>query len=384
MRIAIVEPNAHQPGHFSNEIRDVAQAMVRAGEIIMVYSPFGFKEQWASEENCVQRILLDQPFTKRLLTLYGYQLAFYKSACIAAEQDRIDLMYVWSYNSVYPLWYNMHKNKSFPIVLILKRVLRPIEPIFGSAFLGRLRTKISLIFLAFLADHYVVHTTVLRDQAQEIGIPLKKISLIPTGMTHTNSFPEKVDARLQLAIPNEYTVLLSLGVHREEKGSLQLVRAAQYLQSTTILVLCGIDRTNRLKGVCENPDIKPHVMTHLEYIPAEYVPLWYSACDVVVLSHLSDFVGDSAQMLDAINYRRPIISSGNLNVRSVIEEYGIGVEFNLEDPYSLAPAVDAVQNIPVDLLTDSFKQLQSVYDWSRLAAQHLALCRKVVEDYSTV
>jgi len=125
-------------------------------------------------------------------------------------------------------------------------------------------------------------------------------------------------------------------------------------------------------------------MMHLEYIPAEYVPLWYSACDVVVLSHLSDFVGDSAQMLDAIKYRRPIISSGNLNVRSVIEEYGIGVEFNLEDPHSLAPAVEAVQNIPVDLLTDSFKQLQNVYDWSRLVVQHLALCRKVVEDYSTV
>ncbi len=375
MKIAIVEPNAHLAGHYSAELYDFCRFLVPHVEHIDIITPFGFKENLGEVSsppkadqlqrspsrpmaNCKVHALLNErkirPDRHEMNHKpYGFQWEFYKRAAGLFSLLRPDIVHVWGYKSVFPLWYFLRKKKvKSKIVMTLKAVKRAHFPVLGLRVLGALQGEFSYRFLKKFADCYVVHTDELRDQAAEIGIENTKLKVIPTGIHEHHSLLTKEESRcrlkipLGLGLPSDAFLLLLFGALREEKGICEILEHAKTLPENVYLYLVGEDWTHDgISSLVKSHEVETKVVLHLHYIPEKEMELYFRASDAVIISHQPEFVGESGVLLRAMEYGIPVIAanhgySGRV-VRSgnIPKGSSIGVTFDLNSAASFNEAV---------------------------------------------
>ncbi len=186
--LIIVEMNAHESGHFTNEISQFCQYAADFCSTITILTPFGFKENLKFFENTkvVELCKLENHQKKTnfvLQKLYGIQWNFFNLVrdYIEKMDNKSAIIHIWDLKSSFPIWYHLRRisNKK---ILNLKACFREHHSIFGIKSLGLIQGILANKLLKKISDLYVVHTSEIYDEALKLGIGQNKIYKIGIGI----------------------------------------------------------------------------------------------------------------------------------------------------------------------------------------------------------
>jgi len=343
MKVVLIEPNAHLPGHFSAEISAFASTLRQHADILLL-TPFGLHESSHSNGAIEAEALLHSKTRKQKYSAtYGFQTAFYREAAARTANLSPDITHVYGYESVFPLWSNLRSAQlSSTVVMTLKTVLRPQSDIRFPALLHSLRSALSRFLLRGFADAYIVHTSYLQAEAESIGIPSHRIHRLPSGIILPGRELDRNAARKQLELPADKNILLFVGVMRPEKGIQCVLSMTANLPSDTVILIAGIGAQETASQFREMDKPSHSIIVNDGYIPSNQLATYFYAADAVMVAHQLEFAGESGVMMDAVRFQRPVLGTETDHTGDTIRKYGIGTTFTCDDAQSFLRAVTRI------------------------------------------
>jgi len=200
-----------------------------------------------------------------------------------------------------------------------------------------------------MADGVIAHNRVSqRELIRVLQVPEYKIHVIPHGnyLGRVGALTAAADARSQLLLPENATVLLFFGQIKEVKGldlllgALALVR--QSIPEVRLLIagkMWGKDFAVYQTQI-DRLGLASHCISHIRYIAEVEVAAFYSAADLVVLPYKRIY--QSGVILMAMSYGKPVLASDLDGMTEVIEDQVTGFLFRSEDVRDLADKLVAV------------------------------------------
>lgn len=196
----------------------------------------------------------------------------------------------------------------------------------------------------------------------------KEINVIPNGvdLSKFTINEDKIDIRRELDIPQDKTILISVGRLYPVKGIEYLIRSINHLREThndlkLLIIGDGAERNNleKLSEELNNED-------YIEFrgkIPNEKIPLYLRASDVFILPSLSE--GFPNALLEAMASGLPVVAT---NIRGLDEILEDGVNGFLVNPKSPKEIANKISHIIQDsALSEKFSQNNKVkaeeYSW---------------------
>lgn len=192
------------------------------------------------------------------------------------------------------------------------------------------------------ADLVIAVSGALKKKILELGIPKEKVKVIPNGVDTKKFRPiDKTKSRVELELPIEKTIILSVGNLVELKGFHYLINAISEIKkgelNNIFLVIVG---EGRFKFELEKQIVKLglDLTVRLEsFKPHEELPKWYSAADLFCLA--SEREGWPNVILEALACGRPIVATNVGGIPEIIRSQDYGILVKDQDPMELAEAI---------------------------------------------
>jgi len=316
--LCIIELSALNAGHYSHELQSFANFVSDNFTKIIIFTPFGFREYF----NLNQNIQIISIYKKSHSLNFFVQFYFYLKA-LKLIRDKNCIIHVWGYRSVLPLFIAQYFSKSKINFITLKAIDRERVSIFRIKILGVFQQFCSLKLMPLLSKNYIVHTDQLRDRAIQIGIksPIK----IQTSVTLTKNTLQKSEARIKLGINPSKTVLLFLGVIREEKGIFEILNLIRKIKTDFTMIIAGENWLRvEIDQLITSNDLHSKVLTRIGYIKEEDKAVFFSATDINLIYRRPAFQGESGLLLDALSFKTPTITHHLHSAAKIILENQIG------------------------------------------------------------
>lgn len=194
--------------------------------------------------------------------------------------------------------------------------------------------------------------------------------------SHFDTITPREEARRELDIDAEETVLLSFGLIREYKGQETLCRVFSELDADCSLYIAGKPWTDELvKSIREVSEGDPRIHLDIGYIPDERVTQYFRAADFVVLPYNTILM--SGNVLLAFSMGRPVVvPSIGCMPEYVSEESGI----LYDGDEGLESVLRAIADGEVrDFDESTIKTHAEKYDWDGVAATHYTWYRRFTD-----
>jgi len=180
----------------------------------------------------------------------------------------------------------------------------------------------------------------------------EKIIVIPQGnsMEAIPARSSATDARRALSLPTAGRILLFFGQIKEVKGLDLLLRAMPAILAEhphTILVIAGRPwgtRFSDYQALIERLGIARSCVTRIHFIPDDDLPLFYQACDLVILPYRRIY--QSAVLLMALGFGKAVLTSDIPGMTDIVSDGDTGFLFRSEDPEDLARAANRALSSP--------------------------------------
>jgi glycosyltransferase involved in cell wall biosynthesis len=359
LKIVIIEPNAHFAGHYSQELHSFCQHLAPRVESVVLLTPHGFRDEW-------------------LMRGYGHLWSFYKSARKVVRELDPDIIHVWGYFSVFPMWFFLRDPRwRGRIVITVKSVRRIRDPILGSQSVASLQGRIADFLLARLASRYVVHTQEMFQQAVGIGIDPSLLRIIPTGIEEGGEGVTREMARARLDLGLDFSVVLLFGVWREEKGIMETLSFVRGAPRMIRFVVAGEDWTDgALQKRIVSLGIQDRVSLHLGYVPESEVEGYFRASDVVLIGHRPEFAGESGVLLRAMEFGIPVLVCEGSHAASVVQSKKIGAIFEFGNAQSFSRSLAELTTLSSNARADMQENIQKIRkerSWSVLMRSYLQM-----------
>ena len=227
-----------------------------------------------------------------------------------------------------------------------------------------------------LADCVIAHNLVsARELAQVLGIPERKIHVIPHGnyLGDIKPMPQADSARAQLGLPPDARVLLFFGQIKEVKGLDLLLDALAAIKGTVpeiLLVVAGKmwgQDFARYQAQIDSLGLGSHCVAHIRYIADDEVATYYAAADLVVLPYRKIY--QSGVILMAMSYGKPVLASNLEGMTEVIDDGVSGFLFRTEDSTDLARRLLSVLADRAGMQRVAARGLELMHDaygWERI------------------
>ncbi len=188
---------------------------------------------------------------------------------------------------------------------------------------------------ALLADHIVVASPFVRSSLQKIGIPEKRITIIPYGCAPST--------RLARATPTRKPIVLCTGRLSLQKGTLRLLRVWKRL---------GAHRTHTLRLI--GKPLLPAaafadfagLYEHIPSLPWSELSLHYATARVFVFPSAAD--GFGLVMNEALSYGLPVIASTHTGAPGFITQGQEGLIYPHGDDAALGAVLDRLLSRPAE------------------------------------
>ena len=221
-------------------------------------------------------------------------------------------------------------------------------------------------------DGIVVLTNFLATRYLELGIPEKRISVVPDAVDLQDfGVFSKSAARQHLGIDESIFVVMYVGHMYHWKGVDTLVEAATRLSDNEQIWLIGgtpeeLPRIEQLAKQLELTNI------HLAgYVPYEHISTYMAAADVLVIPNSGDydisrFYTSPIKLFEYMAAKRPIVASNLPSLREIIVHDETALLVQPDNPISLAIAIQRLQSDShlSSRLVDNATVLVSKHTWS--------------------
>ena len=235
-------------------------------------------------------------------------------------------------------------------------------------------------------DGIVVLTNFLATRYLELGIPEKRISVVPDAVDLQDfGVFSKSAARQHLGIDESIFVVMYVGHMYHWKGVDTLVEAATRLSDNEQIWLIGgtpeeLPRIEQLAKQLELTNI------HLAgYVPYEHISTYMAAADVLVIPNSGDydisrFYTSPIKLFEYMAAKRPIVASNLPSLREIIEHNETALLVQPDNPSSLAIAIQRLRSDShlSSQLVDNATVLVSKYTWSGRSQRILEFIDSVI------
>jgi glycosyltransferase involved in cell wall biosynthesis len=203
---------------------------------------------------------------------------------------------------------------------------------------------------------------------------------IPYAVRDEVALQDRVQARQNLGLPTEGLVLLMFGTHREGKDYDTVVLAAQRARAQVHLLFAGmtVSGNNPAQVVARHGYDRALIVE--KFISAPEAPLYFAACDAVVLPYTGNYQKGSYVLFEALQFRRPSLAADTGFLREFIEENRCGLVFQPGDAADLARVLDALAGLSEDQRRELSVRIEDAaqrFSWKTVIKDYVRLYRRL-------
>ncbi len=201
-----------------------------------------------------------------------------------------------------------------------KRTIITIHCVRPGQFCERgVRDELFVRRIAELADEVIVHLDSQKAVLERLGIPSKKIHIIPHGTALSNA--DKRISRLKLKLPEEGKIITAFGFITPFKGldvSLEVLKEIREEVKDVYLFIAGglppvtskkvKDHVELLRKRIKELGLQERVILSNRFIPNEEIPYILGASDIVLFTHYHEDRAVSGSIHLAVGAKKPVIA----------------------------------------------------------------------------
>ena len=281
----------------------------------------------------------------------------------------------------YDLIHCQHQFGLFPneynFVKLLRQVKKPLVTTLHDVIPPNPQLANYMNEIIINSNKIIVHTEPCLQILNSYNLSKGKVELIPHG-TKLIDVPSKADARAELNIPLDKKIILSWGFIWESKGLLDLVKILAEIKKTmpeAMLIHAGgvhpiIEGSSYLRKVVKealNSKLSPRDLVITQWVPEEKVPLYFGACDLIVLNYMRGSASASGAAHRAMAAHRPVVKTDDLCI-SEIPGYTVP-RFDINALYKALLTVLNDEVLQAELVAKADKASQEM-SWSNVALAH--------------
>lgn len=192
----------------------------------------------------------------------------------------------------------------------------------------------------------IVHTDDINKKIKYFtNNDLDNISLIKYPVMKARNIDKKICSKF-LNIKTNNKILLYFGGTRHDKGLDILLKSLEFINNDIFLLIAGKEETFKKKFILEEMKKNPNIeyKLDLKFIDDKDIEYYFNISDFIVIPYRRYFNGESGVFSEAINYGKPVIAPDIIHFPNVIDKYGNGAIFEVENEKDLAMKIDYVSN----------------------------------------
>lgn len=310
----------------------------------------GYKNSWKTEEmvegirviRVWSYVTSNSGFLKRVLDY----LSFSFTGLLASLTIKTDVIVATSpqfFNAVSGFWAGFLKRRPW---LMEVRDLWP-ESILavGAMKPGPVYNLLSTLeyFLYQTADHIVVVTDSFKENIQNRGISIEKISVIKNGVLLNNFQPQAKNTDLETALCLEGKFVLAyFGTHGMAHGLDFILRVSQKLPENVVILLIG-DGAEKENLIALHESLGLTNVRILPPVPKEEMSRYISVSDVALVNLKKSDTFKTvipSKIFENAAMKKPILLGVEGEAKALIEKYSAGVCFEPENETAFLEAVN--------------------------------------------
>jgi len=188
------------------------------------------------------------------------------------------------------------------------------------------------------ADAIICESDHFKDRLQQFGVPGDKISVLANGIDLKNfKIRDKPSARRQLDLPENRTIILTVGGMSPVKGQRYLIEAIPEIiakdPNVQFIFVGDGEMRNKLESLVSAGKLNPYVL-FAGMQKASQIPLWLNAADILVLPSLSE--GNPNVLLEAMASGLAVVASSVGGIPHMIRDGREGLLVPPKSPQALA------------------------------------------------
>lgn len=249
----------------------------------------------------------------------------------------------------------------------------------GAPDVGMDQKRVSKYKKAFATGRldFIVETEAVRNAWEPIAG--QHVIHIPAAVPmRQNAVADRLVTRKKLGLPEDATICLFFGTHRDGKDYRTAIAAAKISKSQPYLLFVGplISQNDPARLLREmNYD---HSTSWNQYYPDDQVGALFDACDAVMLPYTEGYEKGSAVLLQACQYGKPVIATDTGHLAEFVNRHRTGLLFQPGCIQSLADCYDELSLADVSRLNELQKSITHTrlcYSWAVLIRKYLDIFR---------
>jgi glycosyltransferase involved in cell wall biosynthesis len=294
------------------------------------------------------------------------------------EDSIVHLIYL-EYNEISSLFCNILYNRSIPYFCTL--VVPYFEDSDNKLGVKKIYYDVNVKSVEFMMkkdmiDNLFVISDITNKRLSKIisKTVSDKIISIPDPVDDSGSNISMSEARKKIDIGEEHICFLFFGALKEHKGPGILIDAIKGLRvrSKVTIIFAGREEYIRKKDILKckkNTHENVDIIYDLKFIPDTMVDIYFSASNFIVTPYKKEYKGMSGIVQDASAYRRPILTSNVGYIGDIVNENGLGVVVEPENPSKLADAIrymSSLDNEVVEKLKNNLENYAKTHHWKKM------------------
>ncbi len=379
MRIAIIEPVG---GHGGMDYYDfgLSQGLANTGANVVLHTcdethiPVNANYQ---VRHTYKKIYGKSPSWQRgIRYIYGSIKALYSAVCEGRRLVHFHLFHVGLIETL----------NIFLAHICFREIVITAHDV--ESFVDKLEVPVLSRWVYKRAQLVIAHNQISKSELiDRIGLRSEKVCVIPHGnyLHSISAVPQQDDARAKLGVPKRSKLILFFGQIKDVKGLDLLLEAMPGVlekHSEAMLMIAGKpwkSNFNKYDKIIKKLNIARSCITHIRYIPDEDVPLYYSACNLVVLPYHKIY--QSGVVLMAMSYSKPVIVSDLPGMTEIVTDGKNGFVFLEGDKNDLIEHINQClsDNILLDrIAARGLEYVKSQHDWSEIGKKTVTQYQKIL------
>lgn len=189
-----------------------------------------------------------------------------------------------------------------------------------------------------LRHMYTVNESIARLYREQYNADVKVVRNLPYRKAY-----ERAASRQELGLPVDQKIILLQGAGINiQRGTEEMVDAMQYIEGAIFVIIGGGDVLDQLKSRVREKNLESKVM-FIPKMPFEELYRFTVHADLAVTldkdTNINYRYSLPNKLFDYIQARVPVLASDLVEIRKVVEEYGIGKIIDTHEPRAIAAAV---------------------------------------------
>ena len=294
------------------------------------------------------------------------------------RENDIDVISIQSTLSTVEQFFIKKLCKENVVVLTVHDVIPPIKSLYWS--------KASLKKVYDNTRSLIVHSQNNKKQLTELfGVNENKITIIHHGTDLSYNHIKKNKCFEKLGILyDDIPTFLFFGMIREQKGLDDLINAVNSIEQNCRIIIAGAmpngESFEKYQKLIKKPERYVQIIKFIDEDDIDYL---YGAADAVIFPY-KYFSSQSGVFMQSIKYRKPIIATNVSSFKQYINDYGIGLVSEPNDPEGLRKNMELFMNMPKSQIDQMIANMEkAAYDnsWEKAGKMYYECFKKAIQLY---